>query len=88
MLDILMNILFLNKYFLLKFQINQNKTIPGISRRRSFRNRLLVCKRIKRRISIDHVLNSVFPVCINSAIYFPTPPASAIPCELVPDATK
>jgi hypothetical protein len=46
---------------LFKFE-SINQSLPGISRRRSFKNRLFVCKRIKRRISIDHVLNSVFPV--------------------------
>ncbi len=73
---------------IIKNSIKINQILPGISRRRSFKNRLFVCKRIKRRISIGHVLKSVFPVWINSAIYFPIPPATAIPFPLVPDATK
>jgi hypothetical protein len=82
-----MNIVFLEEIFV-QLEIQEMKYLPGISLRRSFKNRLLVCKRIKRRISTGHVLKSVFPVWINSAIYFPTPPATAIPFPFVPEATK
>jgi hypothetical protein len=81
-----MNNVFLYKEFC--FHIKIKNFLPGISRRRSFKNLLFVCKRIKRRISTGHVLNSVFPVYINSAIYFPIPPASPTPVPFAPDATK
>jgi hypothetical protein len=59
--DILTNIVFLRKLFT-RLKFSEIKYLPGISRRRSFKNRLFVCKRIKRRISTGHVLKSVFPL--------------------------